>query len=232
MAGALKKGISVALRLSRSLQPVDLNEVPISYCRRSVRAHRQHALEDIQEAERIIREKACRCHTRGCDRYFAGILRNVAEVGRTRRSRVRNEKLKRAREEEERKEEKNKREFLFTHPELSFTRGLDLLSCQWSVHEGKLIAEGRGLGRVMVREAVELLARQNPWTFQDDIHSLWRSWRENHRNFDGQGMKSIEKLVDEILRETRKTGHAPSMNDGMSAIIKGPKEKDLYSDDL
>ena len=197
-----------------------------------IKAHRYHALEDIQETERIIRTKACRCRTRACDRYFAGVLRNVAEAGRTRRRRVRNEKLQRARMKTQREEEKNKREFLFTHPELSFTRGLDLLSCQWSVHQGKLIADGAGLGRVRIREAVELLARQNPWTFQDDIHSLWRSWRENHRNFDGQGMKSIEKLVGETVREQRKTDHVPSMNDGMSAIIKGPKEKDVYSDDL
>ena len=128
----------------------------------------------------------------------------------------------------QREEEKNKREFLFTHPELSFTKGLDLLCCQWNAHQEKLIADGAGLGRVMVTEAVELLARQNPWTFQDDIQALWRSWRENHRNFDGQGVKSIEKLVFEILREMRETDHVPSMNDGMSAIIKGPSKKNLY----
>lgn len=185
-----------------------------------IKAHRYHALEDIQEADRIIRPKACRCQTRVCDRYFAGILRDVAETGRTRRRRVRNEKLQRAREEEERKEEKNKREFLITHPELSFTRGLDLLSCQWSARREKLVADGVGLGRVMVREAVELFARQNPWTFQDDIQALWRSWRENHHNLDGQMVKSIEKLVFEILGEKRGTDQVLSMNDGIETFLR------------
>jgi hypothetical protein len=51
-----------------------------------VRAHRRAALEDIQEAERRLRDRACRCRTRACDRYFAGILSKVSEEGQRRRA--------------------------------------------------------------------------------------------------------------------------------------------------
>lgn len=51
-----------------------------------VRAHRGHHLEDLVAAERALRDRACRCNVRRCDRYFAGILRNVAARGRAQRA--------------------------------------------------------------------------------------------------------------------------------------------------
>lgn len=188
---------------------------------RFVGAHRRHALEDIQEAERIIRESACRCLTRACDRYFAAVLRDVAERGRARRRRVRNEKLERERRKAECREVDSQREFFLAHPELSFTRGLDLLSCQWNSREGELIALGAGLGRLWVREAVELLAQKNPRTFEDDVGALLKSWRENHSTFDPRGVKAICDLVGEIVTEKRAREKAPSIHEGIGALLKG-----------
>jgi hypothetical protein len=83
-----------------------------------VRAHRRHNLEDIKAAERALRDRACRCHTRCCDRYFARILRNVAERGRSRRARQYAEREDQRRRHHEHARFEQQDRFFAEHPEL------------------------------------------------------------------------------------------------------------------
>jgi hypothetical protein len=56
-------------RREESSKRLLLSQIHDAYCmegprERFIRAHRHHALEDIQQAERVLRERACRCQTR------------------------------------------------------------------------------------------------------------------------------------------------------------------------
>lgn len=194
---------------------------------RFVRTHRKHALEDILESERIIRTKACRCQTHVCDRYFAGILQNVSERGRARRARLRKEELKRIQENKEEKQRREQRRYLYQHPNLLFNQGLDLLSHQWIPKLNELIAGGAGPGRVMVRDAIGLLAEKNPWTFGDDIQVLIKAWKDSHPAMDPQGISVIEKLVYSIVKEQQKK--STSTSDWINAIVRGAQPHNQHS---
>jgi transposase InsO family protein len=66
-----------------------------------IRTHRHHALEDIREAERRLRTQAVRFDDiRNHERYFAAILRQVAETNDERRANDRAYKLAAARQGE------------------------------------------------------------------------------------------------------------------------------------
>ena len=194
---------------------------------RFVRTHRNHALEDIQEAERALRTRACRCRTRVCDRYFAGILRNVAERERARRARSRREELEKSREKKQEQEQREHRQTLYENPDRLFIRGLDLLSHQWMPGLNQLLAGGAGPGRVMVRDAVALLAEKNPWTFHDDVQALCRSWGETHPDMVPTGFSVIENLVYSIIKEhLRKIG---STTDCINDIVRGASSRNQHS---
>jgi hypothetical protein len=42
-----------------------------------VRTFRRYPLEDLREAERQFRARACRCKVQVCDRYFSAVVRDV-----------------------------------------------------------------------------------------------------------------------------------------------------------
>jgi hypothetical protein len=191
-----------------------------------VRVHRRHALEDIQEAERRLRAKACRCIAKACDRYFAAILRNVAEEGKTRRRREREAQLKRhelkkqwvAVAEERRRQTEN--------PELFYYEGLDYLALQWLPEQKTFFSGGHGPGRGMMKRATQLLSDRNPWAYQDQIQSLWKSWKNENRNLDPLQIQAVEEMVQEIVK---RDGKHPSLNDTISHIVKGKLPNNQHS---
>jgi hypothetical protein len=170
---------------------------------RTIRAHRRHALEDIQEAERRLRRRACRCVTRACDRYFAGILRNVAEEGRRRRALERRQRLERAKAERQREEQRREAEqrerTLRESPEIIIVSSLDLIARQWNPQSHQLLAGGKGLGTLRLREAIAALRSADAYTSRDRVESGWKLWLEKQAVKDDARVASIRKVIDELL---------------------------------
>jgi hypothetical protein len=168
-----------------------------------IRAHRRHAHDDIQEAERRLRLKACRCVAKACDRYFAGILRNVAEENERRRRRERKQKIYRARQWEERRkmreEEARRNSILKNQPENILEEGLNMVSYHWIPEEGVLLADGSGLGTWRIREALESMKSQDPYTVQDRAVAVWKGWVIKNSTDSGKVAK-VRKAFERILR--------------------------------
>lgn len=143
---------------------------------RFVRAHRHHDIDDIHAAERILRNKACRCQTRLCDRYFAGILRNVAEQGRHRRARQRTDRQEqRARDTEQARFDQQDR-FLAAHPEQRMWQALDALEVQWDADAGRLTFGGKGWGRGTLVRALHELRDRHPGVWTHDFDAVLENW--------------------------------------------------------
>lgn len=166
---------------------------------RFVRAHRRAALEDVQEAERRLRHRACRCLTRACDRYFAGILANVSEEGRARRS------AERRRSEEARKEAAENRRFrahelaLEADPEKRLAEGLSMIAFQWK--DGALLFGGKGLGRAALRRAIAAFHDRGPMFWKDELRAAWTRWLHASGAIPPLAIKAINQVLEDALRE-------------------------------
>lgn len=139
-----------------------------------VRAHRRAALEDVKEAERRLRDRACRCRTRACDRYFAGILSKVSEEARGRRA------LERRHKHEARLRSRLALRWeahtlsLAASPEKRLAEGLSMIACHWK--DGVLLFGGKGLGTAHVERAVQDFFERGPLFWKDDIRAAWHRW--------------------------------------------------------
>jgi hypothetical protein len=142
-----------------------------------VRAHRRHHLEDIKAAERALRDRACRCNVRRCDRYFAGILRNVAEQGRDRRARRLAEREEQRRRDLETARFQQQDRFLAEHPEVRLQQALEALTVQWNERTGRLEYGGRGWARGTLVRALHELRDRAPLVWSYDVDAAARTWR-------------------------------------------------------
>lgn len=145
-----------------------------------IRAHRNHALEDIQEAERRLRPRLADPQISASDRYFAGILRNVRDENLPRRRRERERQLaesKQRRElEESRREERRREALLCEQPDVVLAEGLELVSAHWIAAEERLYSGGRGLGTCRLHQALRSMASENAYTLRDRAEAVWRAW--------------------------------------------------------
>lgn len=151
---------------------------------RFTRVNRNHALEDIREAERRFSRRAQditrNVPVHNYHRYFAAVLRNVAEQGRARRARNRAVQLAYARQEEElapaRKVAQARQRQCREHPEHHLEEGLVFVALNWRPARQTLLAGGRGYGARFLREALESMHRQDPYTVRDRAEAQWKIW--------------------------------------------------------
>jgi hypothetical protein len=186
-----------------------------------VRAHRHHALEDIQEAERLLRDKACRCQVRTCDRYFAGILRNVSERAKARRNTMRAERQETLQRKSDRQKAIQEKISLEENPERMLYEALQWLADQWIPITKILLAQGRGPGRVLLRKATERLALQNPAACQDRLQALWSAWIDNQHGAEPDAIKSIHQVLSQIFTECGVGDWTPSLEESVHGILTG-----------
>jgi hypothetical protein len=153
-----------------------------------IRTHRNHALEDIQEAERRFRARLQKIEglvpIKNRRSYFAAVLRGVAEQGRTRRARIRNEKLAYARQEKQMAEGRriahDRVRRRRDHPEEHLEEGLEFVVRHWSPKTQTLLFAGKGFGRRFIREALESMQQQNPHNVRDRAEARWHVWAAKH----------------------------------------------------
>lgn len=168
-----------------------------------VRALRRYQLEDIEEAERRLRTKACRCQARTCDRYFVGILRNVAAAAEPRRKKERQDAGERARQRDDERRFAAQWEALRTHPEEAIHRGLRLIGMQWQPTKRELLVGGRGVGQVDILQGLAALsARDGPHSARDGAEVIWRQWTAGDCCVDEAGRRVIRRLWDQLLEKT------------------------------
>jgi hypothetical protein len=142
---------------------------------RFVRAFRRYPLEDLHEAERRLRARACRCQVRACDRYFAAVLRDVHEAGARRRAAERRRRLAEAEQRRARAAAEARVRDLEAHPERRLLESLDVLADTWIPDLGQFVADGQ-LARSWIRRAVAALFAREPIGALDFIEAQVRSW--------------------------------------------------------
>jgi len=187
-----------------------------------IRAHRSYPVEDILEAERRMGEKACRCHARLCDRYFAAILRRVAERNGARRRRERRERLdlqeSRAQEREAAARTKRKE----ADPERWVAEALKTLAGQYKPEKGGLLFGGAGPGRGDVRAAGIYLRETDPGAAHDRAEVGWKRWQESQEKADPGRDREVRKSFDRVVKEELGERHTLSTSEVMAAILKRP----------
>lgn len=166
-----------------------------------VRAFRNHALEDIKEAERRLRDKACRCIAKRCDRYFGGILRNVSDQARVKRRALREEKIKS--EEQSRKEQERdaKRKFLEDNPPEAIQHGLDMLALLWSPKEGEVFLGGVGPGPYYLRHSFSRIKELTPLSAIDEINAGLKVWEGRRTDLEPAITEGVKKVFNRLLAE-------------------------------
>ena len=168
-----------------------------------VRNLRGHALEDIQEAERRLRPKACRCVVRKCARYFAGILRNVAEDGRARRKRLRAERIKRGEEKKKVETVMAQRAFLQEHPLEAISKGLDLQALWWDPVKGEMVlGKNWGPAHGYLKLAFKKIQEENPLGAADEIQAAFKVWEERRKDLDPDVVQEVGRVFVRVVSES------------------------------
>ncbi len=140
-----------------------------------VRAFRRYPLDDLKEAERRIRTRACRCHVRACDRYFAAIVRDVHDHARRRRAAERCQRVAEAHARRDRAAADARAADLDAHPQRRLLEGLDVLADTWLPETSAFVAGGH-LARLWLRRAVDAIFASTPIGAIDCIEAHLRSW--------------------------------------------------------
>ncbi|MGH6630811.1 MAG: hypothetical protein ACREB3_13870, partial [Burkholderiales bacterium] len=162
-----------------------------------VRAHRNHALSDIQEAERRIRRYACRCHIRCCDRYFAAVLRGIAEPARAARARQRGERIERHKHDEALGRFRAAEAAMLTESSTLLLRGLQRLEAQWSEPINGLVAGGAGIGRADLTNACRAF-RASALLPGDAVEAAWNTWLRSGHNRSETVVAAVRRVLDDV----------------------------------
>lgn len=171
-----------------------------------VRAHRDNHLDDLVAAERALRDRACRCNVRRCDRYFAGILRNVAEQGRRRRATARAARQEQRRRDRELADFEQQDRFLAEHPDVRLAQALDAMTAQWDERTGRLGFGGAGWARGAMARALRELRDRAPLVWSYDVDAVVDSWRATTAC-----SPSAQIAISAVLeRERAKLAHTPA----------------------
>lgn len=209
------EGRSVRLRLEQIHRAYDF---PGSI-KKFRRAHRHRRIEDIVEAERRMGVRACRCHARRCDRYFAAILARVAEENGRRRKRDRQNTI----EFEERRELRRRFERVQQerrdHPEDWIVYALDLVAVPYNSKPGRLAAAGVSLGRNELRRALNQLRSYSPLSARDRAEVAWKRWLEHHSQKWPAAVPRVRRLF-ELTLDDLLAGDVPTAEDAANAMLQ------------
>ncbi len=174
---------------------------------RFIRAHRHVPLEDIQEAEGYLNDRASKPwwgEIRNYQAYFGAVLRNVSAKNKKRREEQKKRKLAAEKEAAERAREqktlKARAQRLKDHPESHLQEGLGLVAALWRPDERRLIFRGRGPGGAFILQALRTMHNQNPHTVIDRAEAAWRNW-VNSQPDDQAMLAAVREAFDRKLNE-------------------------------
>jgi hypothetical protein len=164
---------------------------------RFVRAHRRHRLEDIEEAVHAMGVRACRCHAKCCDRYFAAILRNVAEKNAQWRLKLRRQRLADHQSQIDRERAEIERKRREAAPENAIADALDLLARQYQADRGDLLFGGMGPGRGRLATALGELKTSDDGAAADRAEVGWKLWEARNAGQPGGRTESVRAVFDQ-----------------------------------
>ena len=167
-----------------------------------VRAHRRYPLEDLKEAERRIRIRACRCQIHACDRYFTAVVRDVHDAGVHRRAVARRGRVAEAQARRARADAAARVRDLDAHPERRLLEGLDVLADTWLPDTGAFVA-GAELARAWLRHAVDTIFVRDPVGAVDFIEAHVRSWIAARSNIPQQLCEAIRGVLRDVITNIR-----------------------------
>ena len=183
-----------------------------------VRSLRGHHVNDILEAERRLRSKACRCVAKKCDRYFVGILRRVAEESRIARSRRARELRQLSRLRDDARKQAELQTLFHEEPEHGVASALDLLEAQYNPTTEQLVQGGRGLGRGRLIHSLQILKEHFPTSSWDRAQVGWNLWRKES-DAPTAAATVIRTLFDRTVQEILDTQPTTSTADAIAAIL-------------
>jgi hypothetical protein len=164
---------------------------------RFVRSHRRHRLEDIEEAVHAMGVRACRCHAKCCDRYFAAILRNVAEKNAQWRLKLRRQRLTEHQSQLDRGRAEIERRRREAAPENAIADALDLVARQYRADRGDLLFGGMGPGRGRLATALGELKTSDDGAAADRAEVGWKLWEARNAGQPGGRTESVRAVFDQ-----------------------------------
>ena len=174
---------------------------------RFIRAHRHLRLEDLQEAEGYLNDRASKPwwgEIRNYRAYFGAVVRNLSAKNTKRREEQRKRRRTAEKEAAERAKEKETlkatAQRLKDHPESHLQEGLDLVAALWRPDERTLIFQGRGPGGAFILQALESMRNQDPHSVIDRAEAAWRTWG-NSQPDDEAMLAAVRKAFDRKLNE-------------------------------
>lgn len=188
--------------------------------RKFVKAHRHHRVKDIEEAERRMGWRACRCQARVCDRYFAAILNAVANRQRSHRLQERRQAVRQSQENQDRAQLRQEQEHHHQHVEGWIAKALGLIATQYQPAGDRLFNSGCGLGTRYLREALQHLRETSPLGLRDRAEVGWRTWlaEDHHPN----AVPLVREVFDRYLRECRDYGNPLPPPTASDILSPGP----------
>jgi hypothetical protein len=186
---------------SRSVK-LKLQEIHAAYyfpgsVKRFVRAHRRHRVEDVEEAERCMRGRACRCYARACDRYFAGTLRNVAEKNAHWRLKLRRQRLTEHQRQLDRERSENERKRREAAPENAIADALDLVARQYRAERGDLLFGGVGPGSGRLAATLSQLQTSDDDAVMDRADVGWKVWEARNAGQPTSRLNAVKTVFDQ-----------------------------------
>jgi hypothetical protein len=172
-----------------------------------VRAFRHYPLDDLKEAERRIRARACRCHVRACDRYFAAVVRDVHEHAKRRRAAERRQRIAGAQARRDRAAAAARAADLDAHPERRLLEGLDILADTYLPGAGAFVMGGQ-LARLWLRRAVDTIFATTPLGATDVIEAHLRSWLAAHPTIPQPLCDAVRRVLRDVITEVQRA-HTP-----------------------
>jgi hypothetical protein len=167
-------------------------------CEAFVRAFRRYPLEDLKDAERRFRARACRCQVRVCDRYFAAVVRDVHDHNRARRAAEQARRRADAERRRSRAVAEQRAAQLREHPELRLHEGLDLLADTWQPDTGGFLHDGL-LARIWLRHAIVGLQDREPVAAADRIEAHLRDWRAGRPNAPPALCEAVRGVLRSVI---------------------------------
>jgi hypothetical protein len=188
-----------------------------------VRAFRRYPLDDLKEAERRIRSRACRCHVRACDRYFAAVVRDVHDHAVRCRSAERRQRIADAQARRARADADARAAGLDAHPERRLLEGLDVLADTWLPGSGAFVADAQ-LARLWLRRAVAAIFLRQPLGAPDFIEAQLRSWFAAHPTFPQPLCEAVRAVLRGVITDVR---HAtkPNLLASLVGVILPPSTR-------
>lgn len=189
-----------------------------------IRRFRRHLVADIVEAERSMGTGACRCHARACDRYFAAILRRVAdEHGRRRAA----ERRRRLQEQLTRREQDRLRDIARhreDHPDEWLLAALDRVAVQWQPDTERFVLGRSDPFRGELLRALRRLAELHPLSARDRAEAAWTRWARTHNELGPAATAAVREGLLRSLRETL-APTPPSTSDLAASILRHDKHR-------